>query len=224
MSLIPPVNYCQHNRLLQYDNTIEITRLTNKQLQLYHTLIKLFPLSQHNNNTVSLQQVNRMDIECVTRQLHQLLKERNAKLSGICNIRNDIYNDLFNELIRQVTIDSPLHGELLHHIYNQLNHTLFAYHMLCNNSSDYSMNQYSQLDAQKYVDTDKLNAIKKDTIELTHQLNQLKHEYTATIQEQQYSDELYERQCNEQIAYHKQNNTYLEQLIQKHTANETQPV
>jgi dynein light intermediate chain len=43
-------------------------------------------------------------------KLQQKLKERQARVKGICDVRYEIYDEAFNELIRQVAINCPERG------------------------------------------------------------------------------------------------------------------
>jgi dynein light intermediate chain len=46
----------------------------------------------------------------LARKLEGRLKERQARRTGICDVRMDIYDEVFNEMIRQVTINCPERG------------------------------------------------------------------------------------------------------------------
>ena len=42
-----------------------------------------------------------------------MMEDRQARKSGICGIREELYGQTFDELIRQVAIDCPERGLLL---------------------------------------------------------------------------------------------------------------
>lgn len=67
--------------------------------------------TDHNNKLhiqyVSHQSSSREDVDELTSNLDKMLEERQAKKTGICAIREELYSQAFDEIIRQVAVDCP---------------------------------------------------------------------------------------------------------------------
>ena len=62
--------------------------------------------------------------------LDKRLLERQARETGICPVREDLYQQCFDELIRQVTLDGPERGLLLLRVRDEIRMTIDAYKIL----------------------------------------------------------------------------------------------
>lgn len=73
--------------------------------------------TDHNNKLhiqyVSHQPSSREDVLELMENLDKLLTDRQAKKTGICPIREELYSQTFDEIIRQVAVDCPERGLLL---------------------------------------------------------------------------------------------------------------
>lgn len=67
-------------------------------------------------------------------RLHQLLEARQARLKGVCPVREELYSQCFDELIRQVIIESPERGLLLLRVRDETRMTVQAYQTLFQSS------------------------------------------------------------------------------------------
>lgn len=79
---------------------------------------------------VSHKQAEREDIITLTKELDKKLAERQARDAGICPIREELFSQCFDEIIRQVTINSPERGLLLHRVRDEIKMTVAAYQTL----------------------------------------------------------------------------------------------
>lgn len=66
----------------------------------------------------------------LTQELDRKLTERQARDNGICPVREELYSQCFDELIRQVTINCPERGLLLHRVRDDIKMTISAYQTL----------------------------------------------------------------------------------------------
>ena len=55
--------------------------------------------------------------------LDQKLLERQARESGLCPVREELFNQCFDEIIRQATLNSPERGLLLLRVRDEINMT-----------------------------------------------------------------------------------------------------
>jgi len=67
------------------------------------------------------------------------MSKRNARETGICNIREELYSECLDELIRQITINCLQRGELLNHIKEQMKETTNYYQKLYESSMGFAM-------------------------------------------------------------------------------------
>lgn len=77
-------------------------------------------------------------------KLDTMLQERQARESGICPVREELYAQCFNELIRQVTIECPERGLLLCRIKDEISMTLAAHQTLYQGSIAFGMRKALQ--------------------------------------------------------------------------------
>jgi dynein light intermediate chain len=89
-------------------------------------------------------------IEQLSRKLEKKLRDRQARRTGICDVRMDIYDEAFNELIRQVTINCPERGILLSKVRDEMKITVSAYKSLYESSVTFGMRK--QVQAEEGMD------------------------------------------------------------------------
>lgn len=69
----------------------------------------------------------RLDVIILQEELDKKLQERQARETGICPIREELYSQAFDELIRQVTINCAERGFLLVRVRDEIKMTIQAY-------------------------------------------------------------------------------------------------
>lgn len=81
----------------------------------------------------------RLDVCILQQELDKKLQERQARETGICPIREDLYAQTFDEIIRQVTINCAERGFLLVRVRDEVKMTILAYQTLYESSIAYGM-------------------------------------------------------------------------------------
>ena len=76
---------------------------------------------------VSSTPATRLDVINLQEQLDQRLLQRQARETGICPVREELYAQCFDELIRQVTINCAERGLLLLRVRDEMRMTVAAY-------------------------------------------------------------------------------------------------
>ena len=66
----------------------------------------------------------RLDVIILQEELDKKLQERQARETGICPIREELYSQAFDELIRQVTINCAERGFLLVRVRDEIKMTI----------------------------------------------------------------------------------------------------
>ena len=70
--------------------------------------------------------------------------ERQARESGICPVREELFSQCFDEIIRQVCLNEPERGLLLLRIRDEIKMTIAAYQTLYQSSSTFAMRKQIQ--------------------------------------------------------------------------------
>ena len=87
-------------------------------------------LGKHYIQYVSHQPASRVDVARLREMLDQKLMERQARESGICPVREELFSQCFDEIIRQVTLSEPERGLLLLRVRDEIKMTIAAYQTL----------------------------------------------------------------------------------------------
>ena len=75
--------------------------------------------------------------------------ERQARESGICPIREELFSQCFDEIIRQVTINEPERGLLLLRVRDEIKMTIASYQTLYQNAVQFGMKKQIQAEVGK---------------------------------------------------------------------------
>lgn len=76
--------------------------------------------------------------------LDQKLLERQARETGLCPVREELFSECFDELIRQVTLDEPTRGMLLFRVREDIRKTNESYQTLYQSSVTFAMRKQLQ--------------------------------------------------------------------------------
>jgi dynein light intermediate chain len=82
-------------------------------------------------------------------ELDKKLQERQARETGICPIREELYSQAYDELIREVTINCAERGFLLVRVRDEIKMTIQAYQTLYESSIAYGMRKALQAEQCK---------------------------------------------------------------------------
>ena len=75
--------------------------------------------------------------------------ERQARESGICPVREELFSQCFDEIIRQVTLNEPERGLLLLRVRDEIKMTIAAYQTLYQSSVTFAMRKQLQAEHGK---------------------------------------------------------------------------
>mmetsp|Transcript_16256 Transcript_16256/g.25138 ORF Transcript_16256/g.25138 Transcript_16256/m.25138 type:complete len:163 (+) Transcript_16256:31-519(+) len=96
-------------------------------------------MGKHYIQYVSHQPASRVDVARLREMLDQKLMERQARESGICPVREELFSQCFDEIIRQVTLSEPERGLLLLRVRDEIKMTIAAYQTLYQSSVTFAM-------------------------------------------------------------------------------------
>ncbi|XP_065898315.1 33 kDa inner dynein arm light chain, axonemal-like isoform X2 [Dysidea avara] len=88
---------------------------------------------------VSSTPATRLEVTNLQEQLDMRLQQRQARETGICPVRRELYSQCFDELIRQVTINCAERGLLLLRVRDEIRMTISAYQTLYESSVAFGM-------------------------------------------------------------------------------------
>ncbi|XP_012286270.1 33 kDa inner dynein arm light chain, axonemal [Orussus abietinus] len=136
---------------------------------------------------VSSTPATRLDVINLQEQLDMRLQQRQARETGICPVRRELYTQCFDELIRQVTVNCAERGLLLLRVRDEIRMTLAAYQTLYQSSIAFGMRKALQAEQGK-----------EDLIATAEELRVQKAELEKTLTELRLKFEQAERRAAEQ--------------------------
>lgn len=98
---------------------------------------------------VSSTPATRADVINLQEELDKMLQQRQARETGICPIREELYSQCFDELIRQVTIICAERGLLLLRVRDEIRMTICAYQSLYESSIAFGMRKALQAEQRR---------------------------------------------------------------------------
>lgn len=150
---------------------------------------------------VSSTPATRLDVINLQERLDALLHERQARETGICPVREELYRQVFEEIIRQVTVNCAERGLLLLRVRDELRMTLDSYRSLYESSAAYGMRKALQAEHSKLEMEAKIRVLEREKEELLRQVEELEARCEA-IQEQEEERRLEEeKKHNEEVAF-----------------------
>jgi dynein light intermediate chain len=117
--------------------------------------------------------------------LDKKLQERQARETGICPIREDLYAQAFDELIRQTTINCAERGFLLVRVRDEVKMTILAYQTLYESSVAYGMRKAMQAEQNKAEKLNKLASLQRICAEEEEKIADLKQIIRDKLQDEQ---------------------------------------
>ncbi|OQR98924.1 sporangia induced 28 kDa inner dynein arm light chain [Achlya hypogyna] len=123
---------------------------------------------------VSSTPATRLDVINLQEQLDLKLQQKQARETGICPVREELYAQCFDELIRQITINCAERGLLLLRVRVETRMSIAAYQTLYESSIAFGMRK-ALMAEQKKMDAElKLKQLEADRNELVSQVEELK--------------------------------------------------
>jgi dynein light intermediate chain, axonemal len=98
---------------------------------------------------VSSTPATRLDVINLQEKLDQQLQQRQARETGICPVREELYAQCFDEIIREVTINCAERGLLLLRVRDEMRMTVAAYQTLYESAVAFGMRKALQTEQGK---------------------------------------------------------------------------
>merc|ERR1712227_265992 len=207
--------------LLKYDSPILISKNNDKAEELVKPekpKFRLDPIDQQKAEDILPKilppQIFEKDVQRLAEQLDKKLEQRQARETGICPIRRELYKQAFDEIIRQVTINCAERGLLLLRVRDEINMTLQAYQTIYESSIGFGCRK--ALFAKKNeVETEELvNNLQAELVSLENEAADLKAKIEAIQRKEEKEREALKRKQAEEVQFLKRNNQQLKQQLE----------
>merc|ERR1711936_766863 len=146
--------------------------------------------------------------------LDQRLMERQARETGICPVREELYSQCFDELIRRVTINCPERGLLLLRVRDEIRMTIAAYQTLYESSIAFGMRKALQAEQGKADMEKKISELEKEKLDLERQVNELKAKCEQIEKRANEQKQVEEKKHTEEIQFLKRTNQQLKTQLE----------
>jgi len=123
---------------------------------------------------VSSTPATRLDVINLQEKLDQQLQQRQARETGICPVREELYAQCFDELIRQVTINCAERGLLLLRVRDEMRMTIAAYQTLYESAVAFGMRKALQTEQGKNEMEARIQTLEGDVKDLERQVQEWK--------------------------------------------------
>lgn len=162
---------------------------------------------------VSSTPATRLDVLNLQDHLDQRLLQRQARETGICPVREELYAQGFDEIIRQVTVNCAERGLLLLRVRDEARMTLAAYRTLYESSVAFGMRKALQAEQNKVDMQAAIRNLEREKEELERQVQELNTKCEAIERREADRRAADEKKHAEEVAlYRKTHQTLTSQL------------
>ncbi|XP_057196766.1 axonemal dynein light intermediate polypeptide 1 [Triplophysa rosa] len=171
------------------------------------------------DNQLWVQQVStapctRSDVIHLKEQLHKKLEQYQAKETGICSVRRELYSQCFDELIRQVTVNCAERGLLVLQVRDEIRMTIAAYQTLYESSIAFGMRKALQGEHGKLDMENKTLELESEKRDLERLVNEQKAKCEAIERREAERREIEEKKHAEEVQFLKKANQQLKAQLE----------
>lgn len=163
---------------------------------------------------VSTTPATRLDVINLQELLDMRLQQRQARETGICPVRRELYIQCFDEIIRQVTINCAERGLLLLRIRDEARMTMDAYQSLYCSSIAFGMRKALQAEQGKADLEAEIASLKETKKDLERTVMELKLKAEQNERRANEMRDAEEKKHNEEIAFLKKTNQQLKAQLE----------
>ncbi|KAL1123177.1 hypothetical protein AAG570_002264, partial [Ranatra chinensis] len=158
---------------------------------------------------VSSQPATRAEVLKLGENLDMRLQQRQARETGICAIRRELFTQAFDELIRQVTINCAERGLLLLRVRDEMRMTTAAYQALYESSTAFGLRKALMSEQGKSDMEEEIQRLKTEKDEVQNELAKLKQRFDMSERRAAEMRQTEEKKHNEEISFLKKTNQQL---------------
>ncbi|KAJ3030058.1 Axonemal dynein light intermediate polypeptide 1 [Rhizophlyctis rosea] len=163
---------------------------------------------------VSSTPATRLDVINLQEQLDHMLQKRQARETGICPVRRELYSQCFDELIRQVTISCQERGLLLLRVRDEIRMSIAAYQTLYESSVAFGMRKALMAEQGKADMENRIKELEEEKRQLEQTVLELKAKCEAIEKRESERRSMEERKHAEEIAFLKKTNVQLKTQLE----------
>ncbi|XP_043268448.1 33 kDa inner dynein arm light chain, axonemal isoform X2 [Venturia canescens] len=156
----------------------------------------------------------RLDVINLQEQLDMRLQQRQARETGICPVRRELYTQCFDEIIRQVTVNCAERGLLLLRVRDEITMTMAAYQTLYQSSIAFGMRKALQAEQGKEDLIATAEELKVQKIELERIVAELRQKSEQAERRAAELREAEEKKHTEEIQFLKKTNQQLKTQLE----------
>merc|ERR1711988_1600148 len=163
---------------------------------------------------VSSTPATRLDVINLQESLDHRLLQRQARETGICPVREELYAQCFDELIREVTITCAERGLLLLRVRDEIRMTIAAYQTLYESSIAFGMRKALQAEQGKADMESRIKQLEAEKKDLERQVLELKAKAEAIEKRESERRALEEKKHAEEVAFLKRTSAQLKRELE----------
>merc|ERR1711934_770318 len=163
---------------------------------------------------VSSTPATRLDVISLQEQLDLKLQQRQARETGICPVREELYAQCFDELIRQITINCGERGLLLLRVRDDVRMTIAAYQTLYESSILFGMRKGLMAEQQNRIMEARIRELEERHDEFTKQIHSLQDKIQSTEKHEATKRAEEADKHTEQMRFYQKNNKQLKQNLE----------
>merc|ERR1711865_626372 len=148
----------------------------------------------------------------------EAIEKRQARETGICPVREELYAQCFDELIRQVTINCAERGLLLLRVRDEMRMTIAAYQTLYESSVAFGMRKALQAEQGKSDMQLKIKTLESDKRDLERQVAELKAKCDTIEKKEAERRAIDEKKHLEEVQFLKRNNEQYKSQLEEFLA------
>lgn len=156
----------------------------------------------------------RLDVVNLQEQLDHMLQKRQARETGICPVRRELYTQCFDELIRQVTVNSQERGLLLLRVRDEIRMSIAAYQTLYESSVAFGMRKALQAEQGKFELEQRIKQLEEEKTQLEQTVQELHLKLEATEKRENERRIIEERKHAEEVVFLKKTNLQLKTQLE----------
>lgn len=164
---------------------------------------------------VSSTPATRSDVTTLQEFLDQKLQQRQARETGICPIREELYAQCFDELIRQVTINCAERGLLLLRNRDEIRMTIACYQTLYESSIAFGMRKALQSEQSKVEMQGKIKTLENEVRDLEKFVAEMSAKCKDVERKEEERQKEEEEKHQELVDFKKKHNTSLKKELEQ---------
>ena len=141
--------------------------------------------------------------------------ERQARESGICPVREELFSQCFDEIIRQVTLNLPERGLLLLRVRDEIMMTIAAYQTLYQSSVTFAMRKQLQAEHGKADLEKRITELEAKKKKQSNKVIELKSKIGAIQSRNASRREVEDKKRKEEIKFLNYQATHLQRFLKQ---------